>query len=282
MEDEFKRCVMCGRVFHVSSLNEDGVCQECLLGFPQYFDKSRCKECIKLDAKLQKYLSSLPSDYYDSKLGFVVRRKVDDPRPFMCRVHRALLDAYDSGRYISFPADFVLSKIRLRAKDCWLPQKIERLDGVVIESNPAPVTVQNYYDEYPELEGKVFRIIEKDGKYYAVFENATVEVSFGDEEPETGEFVFLRPWVLTEGYWIGLCRHKFDPEQIPYVQKYHAAPALGAAEGLVMVWCQRPHLTSNGKRCTGRVIQVAPYHILCQRCGVEVKLWEYGVDYDVG
>ena len=34
--------------------------------------------------------------------------------------------------------------------------------------------------------------------------------------------------------------------------------------------------------CGGMPHLEAPYHIACTGCGVEVKLWEHGVDYDVG
>jgi hypothetical protein len=34
--------------------------------------------------------------------------------------------------------------------------------------------------------------------------------------------------------------------------------------------------------CGGTAEPVGPYHIRCTRCGVEVRYWEHGVDYDVG
>lgn len=34
--------------------------------------------------------------------------------------------------------------------------------------------------------------------------------------------------------------------------------------------------------CGGHRIQVAPYHYGCTGCRVEIRLWEHGVDYDIG
>jgi len=39
---------------------------------------------------------------------------------------------------------------------------------------------------------------------------------------------------------------------------------------------QRPHT------CGGFAEYVAPYHIACSKCEEEIRLWEFGVDYDVG
>lgn len=44
-----------------------------------------------------------------------------------------------------------------------------------------------------------------------------------------------------------------------------------------MVHCYEPH-----PNCGGRQEFVAPYHIRCSKCGVEVRMWEHGIDYDVG
>lgn len=40
---------------------------------------------------------------------------------------------------------------------------------------------------------------------------------------------------------------------------------------------QKPHVPCGG---FGRLL--TPYHIICSRCKEEVKLWEFGVDYDIG
>lgn len=34
--------------------------------------------------------------------------------------------------------------------------------------------------------------------------------------------------------------------------------------------------------CGGLVMSLGPYHIKCDKCGVEVRMWEHGIDYDVG
>lgn len=40
--------------------------------------------------------------------------------------------------------------------------------------------------------------------------------------------------------------------------------------------CREPH------DCGGRQIFAGAYHFKCSGCDVEVKLWEHGVDYDIG
>lgn len=44
-----------------------------------------------------------------------------------------------------------------------------------------------------------------------------------------------------------------------------------------MVHCKEPH-----PNCGGIQVDVAPYHLRCSKCGVEVRLWEHGIDYDIG
>jgi len=39
---------------------------------------------------------------------------------------------------------------------------------------------------------------------------------------------------------------------------------------------------SRAHTCGGMPFLRSPYHIACTGCSVEVKLWEHGVDYDVG
>ena len=44
-----------------------------------------------------------------------------------------------------------------------------------------------------------------------------------------------------------------------------------------MVHCHEPH-----PDCGGVKVHLGPYHFGCSRCGVEVRLWEHGIDYDIG
>jgi len=46
-----------------------------------------------------------------------------------------------------------------------------------------------------------------------------------------------------------------------------------------IAWVQKPHGFGN---CKGVGKFVAPYQIRCTKCDTEVRLWEWGVDYDVG
>lgn len=42
------------------------------------------------------------------------------------------------------------------------------------------------------------------------------------------------------------------------------------------------HLYEPHPGCGGTQDGVGPYHLRCGKCGVEVKLWEFGIDYDIG
>lgn len=44
-----------------------------------------------------------------------------------------------------------------------------------------------------------------------------------------------------------------------------------------MVHCYEPH-----PDCGGIQVSVGPYHFKCSKCGVECRMWEHGIDYDVG
>jgi len=44
-----------------------------------------------------------------------------------------------------------------------------------------------------------------------------------------------------------------------------------------MVHCHEPH-----PGCGGVQVSLGPYHVACSKCGVEVRMWEHGIDYDVG
>ena len=44
-----------------------------------------------------------------------------------------------------------------------------------------------------------------------------------------------------------------------------------------MVHCNESH-----PGCGGVRVHLGPYHFGCSKCGTEVKLWEHGIDYDIG
>lgn len=52
-------------------------------------------------------------------------------------------------------------------------------------------------------------------------------------------------------------------------------------------WVQRPWLDCIEFRephagCGGTQVFVGPYHFACTNCDTEVRLWEHGIDYDIG
>ena len=44
-----------------------------------------------------------------------------------------------------------------------------------------------------------------------------------------------------------------------------------------LIECREPHAD-----CGGVQVFVGPYHFACSKCDTEVKLWEHGIDYDIG
>lgn len=92
-----------------------------------------------------------------------------------------------------------------------------------------------------------------------------------------------------------------DPQYAGWIQEYSWVPIERASSGPIpseflgpikqrepgdffftlmtayMMFLYEPH--SCGK---GHAYDYAPYHIKCTGCSTEIKLWEHGVDYDVG
>lgn len=42
------------------------------------------------------------------------------------------------------------------------------------------------------------------------------------------------------------------------------------------------HLAEPHPNCGGIQVQIGPYHLACSQCDTEIRLWEHGIDYDVG
>jgi hypothetical protein len=83
------------------------------------------------------------------------------------------------------------------------------------------------------------------------------------------------PDLLFEPWWMPARLH---PREFWPARRRSDSDGVGDQEWIsYMVHVYRPH--SCGK---GHAIDKGPYHFGCSGCGEEIKLWEFGVDYDVG
>lgn len=217
------------------------------------FSKTQCAGCTALDGKLREFLKTVPPNPEEEP--------VKDPTIYMCRVHAALYASRMSGKLVPFPLSFVMDRMKLHDGKGGVPE---------------------YEAEFPSLEGKDLKVTRVEGK------SDTFEVEM-DGHPftartdvglEEGTYVFHEPWVLTHGYWVVEGQHRVPPEALETYGKYHAFPVTYDEEmekGTVQVYCEKPHLTRDGKRCRARVTDVEPHHVVCPGCSVEIKLWEYAV-----
>lgn len=89
------------------------------------------------------------------------------------------------------------------------------------------------------------------------------------------------PFIVTDGKEMTT-----EERHRQYVEKQMAEPLatdypyrawVQKKQGEYMVFCYEPH-----PNCGGVQEGVGPYHLRCSKCGVEVRLWEHGIDYDVG
>ena len=78
---------------------------------------------------------------------------------------------------------------------------------------------------------------------------------------------------IHEHWWLSI-------DSATYVDTPIALRGVLSEEGQFMAYqthCNEPH-----PGCGGKKVGVGPYHLRCSRCGVEVRLWEHGIDYDIG
>lgn len=89
-----------------------------------------------------------------------------------------------------------------------------------------------------------------------------------DKDTTLNGSYLVKPW------WIPA---EYDPDN-PARQNRNGYPfVIKREDGLYFYTLQPAHGS-----CRGIVEWEGPYHPKCHTCGVEVRMWEYGVDYDVG
>ncbi len=217
------------------------------------FSKAECPECLELDKKLRAFLKDVPPDPQEEP--------VKDPTPYMCSVHGGLYRSRMSGKLIPMPLDFVLGKMVLKSNEHGVP---------------------NYEAEFPSLEGKDVQVRrKKDARdTYEVSVDGQSFLSVTDVNLEDGTYVFHEPWIVTEGFWNEEGNHQVPSDTQVVYARYHAFPVTydeDAEAGKVQVYCEKPHLTPEGKPCRARLTDAEEHHVVCPTCGVEIKLWEYAV-----
>ena len=217
------------------------------------FSKRECAECQQLDHKLREYLASLPKDLPDEP--------VKDPSPYMCAIHLRLFRARVGGKLIPMPMELVLPKMQLRAGENGEPD---------LET------------EFPALDGAEVTVRARPGALntYEVSVLGTTFESVTDVGLQDGVYIFHEPWIMTEAFWRKQMKGEVPPEARAALERYHAIPITyddDIEAGKVQVYCEPPHVDREGRRCTARVTDAEEHHVVCPKCGVEVKLWEYAV-----
>ena len=222
--------------------------------------------------------------YYDPELGAMVHENsMEVAMALMTPSQRSLLESYDSGKYA------YVSKEKLK----------EDIERAVLRAH---IRIRELEDEIKELEARLRDLM-----------NIKTEEEWVRYRVKIGIVLMIRlePYIDHIKRWLDAKRRNItafrkyiemqmaEPEALlDYMIKGDAViinnrltmldeaedegyfvvypdqlekPFLGK-----MVWVQKPHL------CGGFGRFIAPYHIGCTKCNEEVRLWEFGIDYDVG
>jgi hypothetical protein len=290
----FKTCDKCGR------LHQEETCPYCFfedlaqLEDPEeWYGKWQCPECVELDVALQEALNRKPENRYDDELGYIVNRCLTDEeaKQYMCPIHRSLLRAYDHTLCLEFPAEYVLSRVTT-SPAVLNYVKVPAKNSEGFEYEPG-LRIVDHYDAKCSLEGKIFTLRKAGEQWFAQFEDGEVPVKIGYGKPlENETYIFSTPKIVTEGRFLEDRAHqKREYELIKeHFKKYHAAPSILVLNekkpppetNIVRVTCTPTHLTPQGQRCNGTAEYGGAYRVVCEKCRLQVKLWEYGVDYDIG
>jgi len=184
---------------------------------------------------------------------------VEEAKKFMPPSKRSIIDSYESGKFAYINEKDLRIAIknemeRIKRKIRQERHEIETLtDKLKHESNPKKKTIlkrslakhKNYVKEYQFILN-----------YYKNHKNAVLDFRLtGTGKPKIVKKETFLNITLKEGY-------------IPV----HKRKILGRE----MVWVQKPTLSG------GYAQYIGPYHLRDSKTGEEVRLWEWGVDYDVG
>ncbi|MBO3801789.1 MAG: hypothetical protein JTT12_05675 [Candidatus Brockarchaeota archaeon] len=231
--------------------------------------------------KIEEALRKKGQIRYDKEVGLVTPElSKDEAKSFMPEFLASLWDSYDSGTFVDFDADAILSRVTFEQEELQKEIK-EKIGNIIVTTYSNETFVSKYFYYSTPFDNKFFKL-ERDKAIFENGEEIKVKIDEESEKLVGKTLLFCYVHALSEGYWIDLCHHDFKDKQKEYIKKYHIAPDDRGNKDTVSVWVQVPHVTRSKKLCRGEVRFVAPYHFKCYVCGTELRLWEWGISYDVG
>lgn len=213
--------------------------------------------------------ASRTKNVYDEKTGLWIEHKGKPfcPRDFMPPKLQLLLDSYDSGKLIHIKYEEV-------KKHNFTPQVI---DGTyygfnrgsclyeVCDTGLCDYDTLSYTKEKPLIIGdkkrqkKVLKFFEDNNMITTEKEHLN---HYSKKSTQHGGYT--SQWISKDGKKTHTHTQFFGPQ---------------SDDGTIWVHTHKVH-GYNG--CDGIGEFEGPYHISCSKCKTELRLWEWGVDYDVG
>jgi hypothetical protein len=215
------------------------------------------------EAKIQKAIEAKGKAHYDKEFGLEVPGLTEEEaRAFMPERLRALLDSLHSCKY-AYTSQAALDAARTEEKKQL--KKDLRECRAEAEKLRRELNAAKTEDERRDLLGEIedceteIRNHEKLLKLYDEETDCTFDFSFVQEEVVIEDRKRVLERELTDGY-IMVPDEQLERE-------------FGEVE------LQKPH---GYRGCNGVGRWADPYHVKCTKCDTEVRLWEWGVDYDIG
>jgi len=214
--------------------------------------------------------------YYDPELGPMTHENsMEVAMAAMTVSQRNLLESYDSGKHAYISKEMLrediekeIKRVYKKIREC--EKDIEKFEQELrevrsLEDIKKRGWLYKTYEEFVNLKRRRIEGRKRDITAYKKYiemqraePNAVLDFLIKGEEVVIKNRLTAVENAENEGYFV------VYPEQLE-------KPFMGK-----LVWVQKPHL------CGGFGKFIAPYHIGCTKCAEEVKLWEFGIDYDVG
>jgi len=225
----------------------------------------------EIEAEIQKLLAQKGKVKYDKEYGLIVPSlTVEEARRFMPPRLQSLLDSYSSGRFVYLSKDLMRQDFEKKIDYC--RRKIEQAQEKIREVEKNLNEIKSLedikkrgwlYESYEEFVNRSKAIIKDAKKDIQAYEEAIKHMEktgrpLTDFSIQDGKLVIKHEGLTLEE----AKRQGYIPVGKPFMGK--------------LIWVQKPH------DCGGYGYFFRPYHIKCSKCDAEVRLWEWGVDYDVG
>jgi len=192
----------------------------------------------------------------------------------MTESQRSLLESYESGKYAYVSKKALREDIEEAIENMYEKIRIEEQEIEEYESNLREIKSLKdikrrgwRYTSYEDFVNSIKKLIEWRKRNITAYKKY-IEMQRIESDAvlkfvsKRGELVIRRITTVydaeDEGYLV------VSSEELE-------KPLLGK-----LVWVQKPHL------CGGFGKYIGPYHIGCTKCDEELKLWEHGIDYDLG